>query len=180
MDLNQSVLITERSFSQSYYLFLSSLAGSVLGIIGAIGFFMRLCERIYLKIRGYIYKKLDQLVRKLKRKQVRYCFENRINLEDRKTVIKYDFIKNMTDSGLISTQNVVYPDSMTSILNSQECIIDTPCNSIMSEKFKINSDISPSLIKDDTRIQAKYIDNKDREIIPSNRTRRIVPISTAY
>jgi hypothetical protein len=177
MDLNQSVLITERSFAQSYYLFLSSLAGSVLGVIGVVGFFMRLCEWIYLKIRGYIYKKIEKLVRRLKRKQARYCFENRINLEDQKKKIRYDFINNMTDSGLISSQNVVYPDSITIMLNSQESILDTPCNSLVSEKLNMDSEMSPSLIVDDTHIQAKYKDHKDRDIIPSSRTRRIVPIS---
>jgi hypothetical protein len=57
MELNDYVLMTQRFYVQSYYVFLSSLAGSVLGIIGVGGFLMKFSERYYIKFGNKLAKK---------------------------------------------------------------------------------------------------------------------------
>lgn len=76
LDKDQAVLMTSRYQIQTYYLFLGSLAGSILGIIGAIGFLMKSVERIYLKRYA---KKLNEKVEvssKKHMKMIKNCFDD--------------------------------------------------------------------------------------------------------
>jgi hypothetical protein len=49
LDKNDSVLLTQRLKKQDLIVYLSSLAGSILGVMGIVGFFMNLIEEKYEK-----------------------------------------------------------------------------------------------------------------------------------
>lgn len=72
--------MTSRYQVQSYYLFLASLAGSVLGIIGALGYFMQKAESFYINKYLKISKASKQDSHLKKRKIINNCFA----LEDKK------------------------------------------------------------------------------------------------
>lgn len=72
LDKNQSALLTNRNEKQTLYILLSSLAGSVIGVMGGLGFLMRNFEKAVERLRN----------RKDKKKKLMNSINNRIWLDN--------------------------------------------------------------------------------------------------
>ena len=180
MDVNQSVLMTERLYSETYYLFLSSLAGSILGITGAIGFLMRQIERNYLIIEDKINHKALMFAKKLKRRQIKNCFEPRKYNSEVK-LRNHPRLKNNVLM-MRSTHLSIVPERVLMLINSPLPGIDVPNNSMISHNYKKSTDsmsseiISSMVVQDNTHIESKYYDHRPDEIITKPRYNQIRPI----
>jgi hypothetical protein len=94
--------MTSRYQIQSYYLFLASLAGSLLGIIGALGYFMQRAESFYIKKYLKITKASKEDSYSKKRKNIAKCFEP----EDKKAFHSIDLPSDRDDPPFNSINSI--------------------------------------------------------------------------
>ena len=184
MDLNQSILVTDRFFAQSYYLFLSSLAGSLLGVIGAIGFVMRLFERFYIKVETELHYKMMMIERRKRRKQVKYCFTERKNAAKPALSINMQERHKRESCRLRSTQISGMPEQVLMLNASPDNSLETPFNSFVHGRHSIGLDsagtdmFSSVRLQDETHVHERYHD-RQQDLGPSIRgtkLNRIIPI----
>lgn len=184
MDLNQSILVTDRFFAQSYYLFLSSLAGSLLGVIGAIGFVMRLFERFYIKVESQLQYKMIIIERRKKRRQVKYCFTERKDANKPKLSINMPDRYKRDTYRLKSTHISGIPEHALMLNASPDNSLETPCNSFVHHRHSSGLDsagtdmFSSVRLQDDTHVHERYY-AREEDLGPSIRgtkLNRIIPI----
>jgi hypothetical protein len=184
MDLNESVLVTDRSFAQSYYLFLSSLAGLVLGVIGAVGFVMRLFERVYIKVKAQMMYEMMLIEKRKKRRQVKYSFTEKQNAKKPNLSLDMEERYKLETYKVKSTRISGRPDSMTMLKASADHSLDTPCNSFVNLRVSsglesLRSDMFSSvMLQDETHAHERYYD-REEDLGPSVRgtkLSRVIPI----
>jgi hypothetical protein len=184
MDLNQSILVTDRFFAQSYYLFLSTLAGSVLGVIGAIAFVMRLFERVYIKVEDQLHYKMMMIERRKKRRQVKYCFTERKNTNNTALSIIMPERYKKENYRSRTTQISGMPEHDLILNASPDQSLETPCNSFVHHRhnsgfYSSGTDMFSSVrLQDETHAHEKYYD-REEDLGPSRRgtkLNRIIPI----
>lgn len=96
LDKNQSALLTNRNEKQSLYILLSSLVGSIIGVMGGLGFIMRKFEKMFEKI----------LHRMDKKKYLEKSINNRIWLNSILNDVENVELKEKTDKYSVIVSNI--------------------------------------------------------------------------
>ncbi len=180
MELNDYVLMTQRFYVQSYYVFLSSLAGSVLGIIGVAGFLMRFSERYYIKFvnklaKSQLFHIIIDNVRKIKN-GFPSGFKHKDSfkiLRERSNTRSIDYMQGF-ENCYSPHENVIIDFS------SQDYSADVPYNSIVSSHRENMDSMSLDFAsveekQETTSVMAKYLYQDEEKVSQVVKRNQVAP-----